>query len=478
MYLKHVITAGILSAALAIGPGAAFAQTSGTTSGTLGHELAGQQFPGSGLAVGHHDISTASSAQRQSGSGGSGADQEAVRQHLSGAREALAELTKLPAASQLQGEQRQQVAQLISDFNAFATATTDWRPKYDTIDRELDQILGLERVRLDAVRSGTQRQRLERSASGSAGASTGTTADASAAAPQRALPARWGRQAARAAGALDPAILAKLREVRTHLDGFEEASGDPDVRRREDREDPRPGRGWRRRPAAPSAPSGSSDSASAGGSVTLDRRAGARSCVVSSRPSRRRRSGRRRRRVAGGGRLAGRQRPVASSAALLRTRPRVGRPDTTALSPPGARRQPPAIFHSPSSGCTRVAFRHRYRQNNAKPDDGHQLRHRFHVEERRAHQVLAIPREQAQRGADDAAECAAGHEARCDDHAALAERPSGRPDLAPTARSRSARARRRRAPGGSTPAAGTCRARTRAPARAASPCSPRPSRRR
>ena len=154
MYLKHVITAGILSAALAIGPGAAFAQSSGSTApddvgytssqgstgsqGTTSSQGTTPQEPQSGTAP-----SSASGGQRPEGSGGSGANQEAVRQHLSSAREALAELTKLPAASQLQGEQRQQVAQLIGDFNTFATATTDWRPKYETIDRELDQILGI-----------------------------------------------------------------------------------------------------------------------------------------------------------------------------------------------------------------------------------------------------------------------------------------------------------------------------------------------
>src|SRR5687768_5419500 len=125
MYLKHVITAGILSAALAIGPGAAFAQTSGsssgasgtssgTTSGTSSQGTTGSQSPTSQQPQSGTGTSSAPTGQA---SGGSGADQEAVRQHLSAAREALAELTKLPAASQLQGEQRQQVAQLISDFN-------------------------------------------------------------------------------------------------------------------------------------------------------------------------------------------------------------------------------------------------------------------------------------------------------------------------------------------------------------------------
>ena len=246
MYLKHVITAGILSAALAIGPGAAFAQTSGSTSGTSGTSSQGTSSQGTssqgtssqgtssqgtsstGAQSGTTTSSSAASGQRQGGSGGGG-DQEAVRQHLSAAREALAELTKLPAASQLQGEQRQQVAQLISDFNTFATATTDWRPKYDTIDHELDQILGVDgSTGASSPASGSAGAAASGSAapSGSAGASTGTNADA-AASGSAAGGAAGAVGTSGAGGALDASIIAKLREVRTHLDGFEEASGDP-----------------------------------------------------------------------------------------------------------------------------------------------------------------------------------------------------------------------------------------------------------
>jgi hypothetical protein len=277
MYLKHVITAGILSAALAMGPGAAFAQTSGSSSGTSGTSSQGSSSQGSsttgtssqgssttGSPSATTTSSSASSAPRQAGSGGSGADQEAVRQHLSAAREALAELTKLPAASQLQGEQRQQVAQLISDFNAFATATTDWRPKYDTIDRELDQILGLDASGTSGASTGTASGA---GTSGSAGAATGTTADASGTAAGTASDA-VGTSGSGAAGSLDPTIIAKLKEVRTHLDGFEEASGDPTfvVEKIEKILDQAAG-GASASGAVGTA--GASDSASAAGSVTL-----------------------------------------------------------------------------------------------------------------------------------------------------------------------------------------------------------------
>ena len=283
MYLKHVITAGILSAALAIGPGAAFAQTSGSSSGASGTSAgtSSQGTTGSQSTTGSQGTSgsqgttsqqppsgtNTSSAASGQGSGGAGADQEAVRQHLSSAREALAELTKLPAASQLQGEQRQQVAQLISDFNTFATATTDWRGKYETIDRELDQILGVGATGSTGSMSGTA-SGAAAGTSGSAGASTGTSADASTAG------ASGTSGAAGAAGgsaALDPTIIAKLQEVRKHLDGFEEASGDPTfvVEKIEKILDQASGGASAGGAVGTSGSTGSAGSSASGGSVTL-----------------------------------------------------------------------------------------------------------------------------------------------------------------------------------------------------------------
>src|SRR5215212_7186326 len=267
MYLKHVITAGILSAALAIGPGAAFAQTSGSSSGASGTSsgtssqgtTGSQSTTGSQGSAGSQGTTpqqppsgtSTSSAATGQGSGGAGADQEAVRQHLSSAREALAELTKLPAASQLQGEQRQQVAQLISDFNTFATATTDWRGKYETIDRELDQILGVGATGSTGSMSGN--------ASGSAAGTSGTSGAAGAAG------------AAGGSAALDPTIIAKLQEVRKHLDGFEEASGDPTfvVEKIEKILDQAAGGASAGGAVGTSGSTGSAGSSASGGSVTL-----------------------------------------------------------------------------------------------------------------------------------------------------------------------------------------------------------------
>ena len=310
MYLKHVITAGILSAALAIGPGPRSRRPAGPplappararrAAAPRQHQL--PELPG--VALGHHDIIDNSSAQQQSGSGGSGADQEAVRQHLTAAREALAELTKLPAASQLQGEQRQQVAQFISDFNAFATATTDWRPKYDTIDRELDQILGVD-------------------AAGSAsGAASGSAPAAGASGSQRVdehdggcvdrgadrLVWRGRHGGSAAGGALDPTIVAKLREVRTHLDGSRRRAATPrSSSRRSRRFSTR--RLVRARPAARSARPGRPQRV--GGRVgDADRRAGAGAAASARDDQGGGEAVEHRRRAAGGGRLAGSLQPV------------------------------------------------------------------------------------------------------------------------------------------------------------------------
>jgi hypothetical protein len=271
MYLKHVITAGILSAALALGPGVAFAQTSGSSSGTSpssGSQSSGSQgtsSQGSSTqgSTSSSTTSSSSSGQQQSGSGGS--DQEAVRRHLTGAREALAELTKLPAATQLQGESRQRIAQFISDFNSFATATTDWRSKYDAVDRELDQLIGADSGSAAAGSASAA------PSSGASGSTTGapstpgspsTPADPNAPAASSASGA-VGTGGSGEAGSLDPTIVAKLREVRTHLDQFEVASGDPTfvVEKIEKILDQAGG-------GSPSGAVGTSGS-SAGGSVTL-----------------------------------------------------------------------------------------------------------------------------------------------------------------------------------------------------------------
>lgn len=146
---------------------------------------AGAQDAGSAGQAPQGQTPTQQPSQQQDGS----SDQQIARQALQSAQQSLAELTKLPAAATLQGEPRTLVAGFISDFNAFATATTDWRSKYQAASASLNKTL-------------------------EAAANAG-----SAPAP---APAE-GEQAA----TWPPEIVEKLKEVRQHLDTFERASGDP-----------------------------------------------------------------------------------------------------------------------------------------------------------------------------------------------------------------------------------------------------------
>jgi hypothetical protein len=191
--LKPILTAGFI-AALGLAP-AAFAQSAGTsTAAPPAPSTAAQQ----------------TTAAQQSGTAEpqqSNSNQEAARQALAAARQSLAELTKLPAAQQLQGEQRTAVANFISDFNAFATAQTDWRSKYQVVDESLNRLLGA-----------------ASSAAPSTSAPSTSTSAPSTSAPSSSTDSS---SAAAATGALDPTIVAKLQEVRTHLTEFEQSSGDP-----------------------------------------------------------------------------------------------------------------------------------------------------------------------------------------------------------------------------------------------------------
>ncbi len=126
------------------------------------------------------------------------ADQSAARQHLSEARRVLSEVTQLPAAAQLQGEARTQVAQLITNFNALITAQSDWKDKYNAVEQSLNALIGP-----------------------SAGSAVGTTGSAT--------PAPAGTSGttatAGAATTVDQAIKTKLEELRKHLTAFNAAMG-------------------------------------------------------------------------------------------------------------------------------------------------------------------------------------------------------------------------------------------------------------
>jgi len=113
-------------------------------------------------------------------------DQTVVRKYLTDARNSLSDLTELPAATQLTGEPRARVQQLITNFNELITKTTDWRASYEKVESILSSLLAAE----PAPDSGTP---------GAVG-TTGTTA------------------------AIDRTVRAKLIEFGTHLEQFKVAA--------------------------------------------------------------------------------------------------------------------------------------------------------------------------------------------------------------------------------------------------------------
>jgi hypothetical protein len=119
------------------------------------------------------------------------------REHLTKARQSLADLTAMPQAQQLQGETRNQVSQLISQFNQLITTQDDWRAAYNEVNGTLTALLS------GSAGAGT-------SSSGTSG-SVGTSGSAA--------------SGASASGSLDPGIRGKLEEFRTHLQAFHSAAG-------------------------------------------------------------------------------------------------------------------------------------------------------------------------------------------------------------------------------------------------------------
>ena len=120
---------------------------------------------------------------------GAQVDTNAARQHLSEARQSLADLTALPQAQQLQGDARTQVSQLISQFNQLITTQDQWRSSYDQVNATLTALLSSSAA--SSAPSSTQ---------GAVGTSGSTNA-------------------------LDPALRTKLEEFRTHLQAFYSAAG-------------------------------------------------------------------------------------------------------------------------------------------------------------------------------------------------------------------------------------------------------------
>jgi hypothetical protein len=126
-------------------------------------------------------------------------DQSAARQHLTEARDTLAQLAQLPAAGQLAGDSRAQVSQLITNFNELITAQSDWRSAYGKVTANLTALIGPD---------------------------TGEAEPTAAVAPTAGnTPPAGAVGTSGSALNLDPSIKAKLVELRSKLNAFEKAAG-------------------------------------------------------------------------------------------------------------------------------------------------------------------------------------------------------------------------------------------------------------
>ena len=136
-------------------------------------------------------------------------DTNAAHKYLVTARETLAQLTQLPAAAQLSGEARTQVSQLITNFNELITTQSSWKASYDKVNANLTALIGPDNSDVEA----------------NAGApTTNTGATAAPNAPPTATPGAVGT-AGTTTVELDPAIRAKLVELRKNLNEFRKAAG-------------------------------------------------------------------------------------------------------------------------------------------------------------------------------------------------------------------------------------------------------------
>jgi hypothetical protein len=118
---------------------------------------------------------------------------DAAKAHLTAARNALSQITQLPAAAQLQGEARMHVSQLINNFNELITTQSDWKSSYAKVETNLNALLTPQPPAPDPARPPS-------TTPGAVG-TTGTVE-------------------------LDPAIRAKLVEFKGHLTKFHDvASG-------------------------------------------------------------------------------------------------------------------------------------------------------------------------------------------------------------------------------------------------------------
>jgi hypothetical protein len=201
MLKTNVFRAGLVALALAAWPLMAVAQDSqqsGTTSSQQGSSVSGQsqgQSSQQGQATQGAQGQQGQAADQSQGQGfgqGQGQAADARQQalsHLTAARQALADMTKLPAASHLEGQARNEINQLITNFNALITSTgPEWRQAYDKVQDNLRTLLGPDNA-----------------AGQPSDAAVGTSGST--------------------AGSLDASIRAKLNDVRQQVNEFGQVAG-------------------------------------------------------------------------------------------------------------------------------------------------------------------------------------------------------------------------------------------------------------
>ena len=146
-------------------------------------------------------------------------DAAAAKQALSEARDTLAQLASMPEAAKLQGDQRTQVSQLISNFNELITTQSNWKDAYGKVENSLNALIGPET-------GATAEPGASPSMAGTAGTTGAGSPAATGTSGSTAAPASGSAEApAASATSIDPAIRAKLVEFRTHLKAFEQAAG-------------------------------------------------------------------------------------------------------------------------------------------------------------------------------------------------------------------------------------------------------------
>lgn len=142
-----------------------------------------------------------------------------AHRHLVTARDTLSQLTQLPAAAQLSGDARTQVAQLISNFNELIGNPPDWHVSYQKVAANLNALIGPDNSDAEAAGGAAT------NATGATAAAPGATATPGAAAtPDAATTQGAVGTSGTATVELDPSIRAKLVEFRRNLNEFQKAA--------------------------------------------------------------------------------------------------------------------------------------------------------------------------------------------------------------------------------------------------------------